>query len=83
MTYMQELELYQHRKAVSFARAKGFHTYTSIRYDRTRPEGVEISARTGYRKRTTGQYVPNKYLANFGWKNTFYQAAICVINLHP
>lgn len=37
--------------------------------------------RTGYRKYTTGQYVPNKYLANFGWKNTYYQHAITKIEV--
>ena len=30
----------------------------------------------GYRKKTTGEYVPNKYLNNFGWKNTYYQHAV-------
>jgi len=33
----------------------------------------------GYRKKTTGEYVPKKYLANFGWKNTYYQPAECVV----
>lgn len=33
----------------------------------------------GYRKYTTGEYVPNKYLANFGWKNTYYQNAECTV----
>jgi hypothetical protein len=27
----------------------------------------------GYRKKSNGQYVPNAYLKNFGWKNTYYQ----------
>ncbi len=35
----------------------------------------------GYRKRTTGEYVPNRYLANFGWKNTYYQNAETVVEL--
>ena len=33
----------------------------------------------GYRKNTTGEYVPKKYLANFGWKNTYYQHAKCKV----
>jgi len=33
----------------------------------------------GYRKKTTGQYVPTTYLSNFGWKNTYYQHAICKV----
>ena len=35
----------------------------------------------GYRKNTTGEYVSNSYRRNFGWKNTFYQAASLVIRL--
>jgi len=35
----------------------------------------------GYRKYTTGEYVPNKYLANFGWKNTYYQCAVTTIGV--
>jgi hypothetical protein len=33
----------------------------------------------GYRKYTTGEYVSNKYRANFGWKNTYYQHAECSV----
>lgn len=33
----------------------------------------------GYRKHTTDQYVPNAYRSNFGWKNTYYQAASLVV----
>ena len=36
----------------------------------------------GYRKITTGEYVPNKYLRNFGWKNTYYQHAICIVEVN-
>jgi hypothetical protein len=35
----------------------------------------------GYRKWTTGEYVPNAYLANFGWKNTYYQCAITTVSI--
>ena len=35
----------------------------------------------GHRKNTTGEYVPNAYLCNFGWKNTFYQHAVTVIGI--
>ena len=35
----------------------------------------------GYRKYTTGQYVPNAYRRNFGWKNTYYQHAKVVVEL--
>lgn len=30
----------------------------------------------GYRKFSTGEYVPNSYITNFGWKNTYYQHAV-------
>jgi hypothetical protein len=33
----------------------------------------------GYRKYTTGEYVPNAYRNNFGWKNTYYQPATTVV----
>lgn len=35
----------------------------------------------GYRKNTTGEYVPNSYLNNFGWKNTYYQHASLYITI--
>lgn len=37
----------------------------------------------GYRKYTTGEYVANAYLANFGWKNTYYQHAETVVSVTP
>ena len=37
----------------------------------------------GYRKNTTGEYVPNAYRRNFGWKNTFYQRACLNIYISP
>ena len=33
----------------------------------------------GYRKYTTGEYVPNSYRTKFGWKNTYYQRAKCEV----
>lgn len=33
----------------------------------------------GYRKITTGEYVPHSYRSNFGWKNTYYQHAECIV----
>ncbi len=35
----------------------------------------------GYRKNTTGEYVPNAYRAHFGWKNTYYQEAITEVEI--
>ncbi len=33
----------------------------------------------GYRKYTTGEYVPSSYRSHFGWKNTYYQHAECKV----
>ena len=38
--------------------------------------------RSGYVKNTTGQYVPKAYLSKFGWKNTHYQEALCVVQVN-
>ena len=43
--------------------------------------GVIKHIRYGYRKYTTGEYVSNKYRANFGWKNTYYQNAVTTVML--
>lgn len=48
----------------------------------TRREVVK-HIRYGFRKYTTGEYVPNKYRANFGWKNTYYQHAITAVSILP
>jgi len=78
---MEEREVL--RKARSFAMRHGFGAQ-SVRVE-IRPELTEpkILSRTdpGYRKKTTGQYVPNKYLQNFGWKNTYYQCADTLVGM--
>ncbi len=67
--------------ANKIARANGFHSATKIIF------GCEnkILDRTdyGYRKYSTGEYVPNAYRANFGWKNTYYQHAQTVVQISP
>jgi hypothetical protein len=67
------------RKANSIARKNGFGKATAVEF------GLEnkVVSHTcyGYRKYTTGEYVPNKYRANFGWKNTYYQCAETVIQI--
>lgn len=35
----------------------------------------------GYRKYTTGEYVARAYRDHFGWKNTYYQRAECVVEV--
>ena len=68
--------------ANSIARKNGFGKADEIIFDDTITEGyVKEHVRYGYRKYTTGEYVPNKYRANFGWKNTYYQHAHTVVVL--
>jgi hypothetical protein len=63
------------------AKKAGFNRATKILQDAGQPVGVVESQSYGYRKWTTGEYVPNKYRANFGWKNTYYQHAVCIVNI--
>lgn len=37
--------------------------------------------RYGFRKNTTDEYVPNAYRRRFGWKNTYYQAALTTVEM--
>ena len=57
------------------ARNRNYGSATSIKFspDLLTPHIKHIAF--GYRKYTTGQYVPHAYLAKFGWKNTYYQHA--------
>jgi hypothetical protein len=41
-------------------------------------EKIDITS-FGYRKKTTGEYVPKAYLSHFGWKNTYYESAQLII----
>jgi len=74
------------RMCNAHARKFGFGTATVIEFDPGLPLGecrVIDRVRYGYRKNTTGEYVPNKYRSCFGWKNTYYQAAITVVAVNP
>jgi hypothetical protein len=68
--------------ANSIARRAGYGTATEIIIN---PDCViaKVLRHTqyGYRKRTTGEYVPMTYIRNFGWKNTYYQCAETVVEL--
>jgi hypothetical protein len=57
----------------------------SSKIDTTKPDPINIEKLVsyGYRKYSTGQYVPKKYLSHFGWKNTYYQKAITEISINP
>ncbi len=66
-------------RANSIARKYGMGRATSVIFGDE--EKVTESLAYGYRKNTTGEYVPNAYRANFGWKNTYYQSAQCTVQL--
>lgn len=67
----------QQKKANIIARKNGFNRATEIvKGDENK---VVKYVQFGYRKYTTGEYVPNSYRSNFGWKNTYYQPAIVVV----
>lgn len=64
------------------ARKHGYGKATEIKYDGRLTSAKFVSHTDyGYRKYTTGEYVPNAYRANFGWKNTYYQAAETTITV--
>jgi len=65
------------RRANQIARRFGYQRATKIVLGDE--DKVVSRTRHGYRKKTTGQYVPNAYLRNFGWKNTYYQHAETVV----
>ena len=67
------------KAANKIARAEGFARATEIEY--TGQKKVIDYVSFGYRKYTTGEYVCNAYRAKFGWKNTYYQHAICVVSI--
>jgi len=65
-------------KSNSFARKNNFGKATKLVKGENDFEIVN-STQFGYRKYTTGEYVPNAYMNKFGWKNCYYQNAECVI----
>lgn len=68
--------------ANAFARQNGRGRATDITLVHHLPAGqMAIGATTayGYRKSSTGEYVPNAYMRKFGWKNCYYQSAQCEI----
>jgi hypothetical protein len=67
------------RRANVIARKRGRGFATKI--VRGGEDHVIEATSCGYRKYTTGEYVCAKYRACFGWKNTYYQAAECVVEI--
>ncbi len=67
-------------EANSIAREHGHGIATEIKIGRQ--DRIIDYTIYGYRKKTTGEYVPKAYLRNFGWKNTYYQHAKCVVEVN-
>jgi hypothetical protein len=63
------------------ARKEGFNAATKITFKNIKNPEIIETKQFGYRKYTTGEYVPNAYRAKFGWKNTYYQNVVCVVAL--
>lgn len=60
--------------ANAISRAAGFGVCTELQF--THCENPKIyHTKYGYRKYSSGEYVPMAHLRNFGWKNTYYQSA--------
>lgn len=71
----------QQRRANAVARRSGYGKATTVVIG-TR-DRVLSHTPYGYRKKTTGQYVPNAYRSNFGWRNTYYQPAATTVEIRP
>jgi len=69
----------QSRLANSIARQSGYGTATSIVFGNQ--NRVLSHTPYGWRKKSTGQYVPQSYRARFGWKNTYYQSAETIVEI--
>lgn len=69
------------RYANAIARREGCGSADEILFRPTLSGYVSDHTPYGYRKKTTGEYVPNSYRSNFGWKNTYYQHAETVVVL--
>ena len=67
--------------ANSTARKAGCGKATSIVFGPVEEPVVVSRTAFGYRKKTTGEYVAKAYLTRFGWKNTYYQHAECVVEI--
>lgn len=68
----------EQRVANAYARKVGYHSATRVEF--TDYWSIQCHTRYGYRKYTTGEYVPNAYRTK-GWTNTYYQPAITVVTV--
>lgn len=76
---MKANEISDQKRANIIARQHGYGRATKIvKGDADR---VVSHVAYGYRKYSTGAYVPNAYRLKFGWKNTYYQCAETTVML--
>lgn len=68
------------KHANKIARQNGYGTATEVVFGNK--DRVVSHTKYGYRKYSTGQYVPNAYRAKFGWKNTYYQNAETIVEVN-
>lgn len=75
--------------ATKLARELGFRGATLVTIVESRDYPTDVigestiirSCKYGYRKYTTGEYVSKSYRKNFGWRNTYYQPAVCHVKI--
>jgi len=67
------------KTANAIAKAAGYGRATHI--VRGAADAVLEHVAPGYVKDTTGEYVPNAYRKNFGWKNTHYVNSKTVVQI--
>ena len=67
--------------ANAFARDNSWNTATTLTVSEYGNFQLGETKNFGHRKKSNGQYVPNSYLSNFGWKNTYYQHAVCEVKI--
>lgn len=70
----------QQRHANIIAREHGYGRATKVIIDPNNEPKVIQHTPYGYRKKTTGQYVPNAYRRK-GWSNVYYQHAETVVSI--
>jgi len=65
----------------AIARKNGFGFASQISFKSILKPIIGETTNYGYRKNSTGEYVPKAYINNFGWKNCYYQNSECEVIL--
>jgi hypothetical protein len=78
--YWEYKTLRQYANAVARENGSAKATGVTPIEDSREPRVIESSSAC-YRKTTTHEVVPNKYRLNFGWKNTYYDPAVCLVGV--